>query len=106
MPGDGEMSDEDVIENQALMICRPKGVLDVRGAERIVEFVEIKEIEVERGFNRFCDLTHLEGIQLSFAEVLALAARRSSFNPNDIHVISAFLATNPVAFGIASMYER
>src|SRR4029077_12659947 len=40
------------------------------------------------------------------AEVLHLAIRRSAFNPNDIRVNSAILATEPLALGIARMYEQ
>jgi hypothetical protein len=98
------MFDVYVIEGDTLMVGRPKGILDVETTKRIVEFIEIKEIETETGFNRFCDLTRLEGIHLSFGEVLDLAVRRSEFNPNDISVKSAFLATHPLAFGIADMY--
>ena len=75
-------------------------------AEEIVDFVETREIVAETGFNRFCDLTQLDGIHLSSDDVLQLAARRREFNPNDIRVKSAFLATDPLAFGIARMYEQ
>ena len=87
------------------MVGRPMGILDAQTAARIVELVEIKEMETETGFSRFCDLSRLEAIHLSFAEVLTLAERRSLFNPNDVRVKSAFLATNPLTFGIACMYE-
>ena len=100
------MIDVYVIEGDALMVARPKDILDAQTAERIVEFIEIKEEQLETGFNRFCDLTCLEGINLSFAEVLRFAVRRATFNPNDIHVKSAFLATNPLGHGIARMYEN
>jgi hypothetical protein len=100
------MFDVYVIESDSLMVGRPKGILDSRTAERIVEFVELKEVDSENGFNRFCDLTALEGIQLSFSEILTLAVRRSSFNPDNSPVKSAFFAINPLAFGIARMYER
>jgi hypothetical protein len=51
-----------------------------------VELIEIKECNFETGFNRFCDLTRLEGICLSSAEVAELATRRRVSNPNDIRV--------------------
>jgi hypothetical protein len=100
------MMDVYVIEGDALMVGRPKGILDAQTAARIVEFIEIKEMETETGFSRFCDLSRLEAIHLSFAEVLTLAKRGSLFNPNEVRVKSAFLASNPLAFGIARMYER
>jgi hypothetical protein len=70
MCGGAAMFDVYVIENDTLLVGRPRGVLDVETTERIVEFIEIKELETETGFNRFCDLTRLEGIHLSLVEVL------------------------------------
>jgi hypothetical protein len=100
------MFDMYVIEGEALMVGRPKGILDASQATRIVEFIEIKEIEAEAGFNRFCDLTRLDGIHLSSAEVSELAVRRSQFNPNDVHVKSAFLAVDPLARAMACMHKQ
>jgi hypothetical protein len=45
-------------------------------------------------------------MRLSPAQVLQLAARRGAFNPNDIHVKSAFLATDILGLKIANMYKR
>jgi hypothetical protein len=104
--GGAGMFDVYVVECDSLMVGRPKGILDARAAERIVEFIELKEFDSENGFNRFCDLTALEGIQLSFSEILYLAIRRSSFNPDYAPVKSAFLAIHPFAFAIARMYEQ
>jgi len=95
-----------MIPRDALMVVRPKGILDAETAERIVEFIELKEEQVETGFNRFCDLTLLREIQLSPAEVLHLAVRRREFNPNTVHVKAAFLATNDFTIEFACMYER
>jgi hypothetical protein len=99
------MFDVYVIESDTLMVGRPKGILDAAATERICEFIEIKEEQFETGFNRCCDLTYLDGIQLSSEEVRQLAARRRAFNPNGIRVKSAIVATEPLAFGIARMYE-
>lgn len=95
-----------VVPRDKLLVARPKGVLDAQPAERIVEFIEIKEAESETGFNRFCDLAHLEEIDLTTAEVRQLAVRRRAFNPNLIHVKSAFYAPDVLGFGIASMYGQ
>jgi hypothetical protein len=94
-----------MIPRDALLVARPKGILDAEMAKRIVEFIELKEGQVETGFNRFCDLTLLEEVQLLPAEVLHLAVRRGEFNPNAVHVKSAFLATNALAFEFACMYK-
>jgi len=100
------MLDIYLIETDALMVGRPKGILDANLADKLLQFIEIKEVEIETGFNRYCDLTRLEGIHLTSADVLELAVRRRGFNPNDVRVKSAFLATHPLAFGIARMYEQ
>jgi len=100
------MLDIYMIETDALMVGRPKGILDANLADKLLIFIEIKEAEIETGFNRFCDLTRLDGIHLAAADVLELGVRRRAFNPNDIRVKSAFLATHPLAFGIARMYEQ
>jgi len=94
------------INDDNVLVARLRGVLDAEMAEKLVEFVEIKEMEIETGFNRFCDLTHLEGIRLSTGDIVRLADRRRTFNPNHIHVKSAFWATDPLGFGIARMYEQ
>jgi hypothetical protein len=106
MFGGAGMFDVYVIESEALMVGRPKGILDFDTTTRIVEFIEIKELETDSGFNRFCDLNRLDGIQLSLVEVLQIVDRRSLYNPNEFHVKSVFWATNPLAFGIARMYEQ
>jgi hypothetical protein len=100
------MLDVRVCEGYTLLIGRPEGTLDLKMATEIVEFVEIHEEQLEMGFNRFCDFTVLEGIDLQSADVRELAKRRRWFNPNNIRVKSAFLATDPLAFGIARMYEQ
>ena len=100
------MLDVYMIKSDSLLVARPKGVVNINTATALIEFVEIKEKLEETGFNRFCDMTRIKGIHLSCAEVLRLAARRREFNPNDIRVKSAFLATNPLVFGIARMYEQ
>ena len=99
------MLDVYVRESDSLIMSRPKGTFDRKLALKLVEFVEIKEVENERGFDRFCDLRGVQRIQLGLGAVEALAARRSAFNPNRIRVKSAFLATNPLAFAIVGLYE-
>jgi hypothetical protein len=94
------------INGDKVWAVRLRGVFDAPVAEQLAEFIEIKEVEVETGFDRFCDLTHLEGISLSTADIVRLADRRRAFNPNDIHVKSAFWATDPLGFGIVRMYEQ
>jgi hypothetical protein len=100
------MFDVYLVPGDSLLAARPQGIPDARTAKEIVKFIEIKEVAIETGFNRFCDLTYLAKMRLSPAQVLQLAARRGAFNPNDIHVKSAFLATNILGLKIANMYKR
>jgi hypothetical protein len=94
-----------LLEDGALMVGRPKGVLDGELATKIVEFVEIKEALIETGFNRFCDMTRLTGVNLALNEIDAMAIRRREFNPNFVHVKSAFLALHPLTWGIVELYR-
>lgn len=100
------MLDVYVIKSEELLVCRLKGFLDAKEAARILDFIDIKELESETGFNRFCDLTRLGEIHLTPVDVIHMADRRRAFNPNEVHVKSAFLAPEPLAFGIASMYGQ
>ena len=100
------MFDTYAIGNEALLVGRLKGVLDAKSARQIVEFVETREVMAQSGFNRFCDMTHLDGINLSSDDIYQIAVRRRAFNPDLIQVKSAFFATQPLAFGISRMYEQ
>lgn len=99
------MFDVCVRERDSLVIGRPKGTLDRKLAFELLELIEIKEVEIETGFHRFCDLTGIVGIRLGLGAVEAIAVRRSAFNPNRIRVKSAFLATNPLTFAIVGLYD-
>ena len=82
-----------------------RGTLDAELARKLVAFIELQEAESEKGFDRFCDLTALEGITLSVDEVASLAARRRAYNPNPIRVKSAFLVGGPLALGVAHVFK-
>lgn len=99
------MVDAYMVQSDPLLVCRPKGTLDGEIARRLVEVIEIKEADLETGFNRFCDLTHLEGINLSIGEIESMATRRRDYNPNLFQVKSAFLATSPLALSIVCLYK-
>jgi hypothetical protein len=76
------------VATDALLVGWFKGVLDPKTAVKIVEFVETKEIVTKTGFNRFCDMTQLEGVDLSSDDVFQLAARRA-------HLIRIISASSP-----------
>lgn len=97
------MFDVYILEDESLLVGRIRRTLDLRLATKLVELVEIKEEELERGFNRVCDLTKLESIQISEKEIEALAARRRIHNRNKVRVKSAFIASEPLARSMALM---
>lgn len=94
------------IAKDSFLVGRIRGILDAKAAEQIVSFFETKEAMSKGGFSRFLDLNQLEGIELSSYDIAQLAARRREFNPNEIIVKSALFATDPLALGLARMYER
>ena len=73
-------------------------------AEEIVRFIEVWEVKHQEGYDRLCNVTGLDAIHLSTAEIKEIALRRRLFNVNPVHVKTAFLANTPLAFGIAAMY--
>ncbi len=87
------------------MVGISQGLMDVNLALEMLDFIEIKEVALERGFNRYCDLTRVKAIHLSLEDIEHIAARRRAFNPNMIHVKSAFLATSVLAVGVAARYQ-
>ena len=93
------------VEEASLLVGRLRGTLDAELARRLVAFVEIHEAELEKGFNRYCDLTQLEGISLAVDEIASLAARRRAYNPNPIRVKSAFLVSSPLALGVVHIFK-
>jgi len=64
----------EVSQSNTLLITRPTGILDLETAERIVKFVEIKVVLAETELRRFRNLTRLDGIHLSRAEVLKVGS--------------------------------
>ena len=94
-----------LLKVDSLLVGRPEGVLQAETAWEMVEFIERKEVEVGKGFNRFCDMTRLQGIQLTLQDIESFAARRRAFTPNTEHVKSAFLVNNPLAYGIVHLYR-
>jgi hypothetical protein len=100
------MFDVYIIESEALVVGRVRGVLDAKVALEIVKFIEIEEAAIETGFNRFCDLSRLDRTSLTPADILTLADRRRKYNPNSVRIKSAFLATNPSAIELAQTYEH
>lgn len=88
-----------------LVTWHPHGVLGAPLAREILRFIEAQEKSAPEPFDRFADLSGLEAIHLSFAEVEELAQDRIE-SYHGAPVKSAIFALNPLAFGIARMYEQ
>ena len=89
-----------------LQTWHPHGVLDAAFAREILHFLDIEEATtVSEPFDRFTDLSGLTAVRLSFTEVEEIASRRVA-SYHGAPVKSAILAFNPLAFGIARMYQQ
>ncbi len=83
-----------------LITWHPRGVLDLALARRIVRFMEEQEQGGGEPFNRFANLSGLEALHLTFAEVAKLAQSRvASYHGPKVR--TAFLAIDSLALGIA-----
>lgn len=99
------MFDEHLLESDSLLICRPSGTLDYQLALAVIEGLEEREKRLEDWFDRFIDMTLLDGISLSLNDMKRLTQRRREFNPNQGKVKAAFLAGNALALATAKLYE-
>jgi hypothetical protein len=97
--------DEHLLESDQLLICRPVGTLNFDLALQIIEGIEERESESDVWFDRFADVTQLDGISLSLNDVKEIAQRRREYNPNKGSVKAAFLAKGALAFATARIYE-
>jgi hypothetical protein len=77
----------------------------MRLVEELLRFIEVWEVAHQEGYDRFSDLTRVDAINLSTAEVKEIALRRRLWNPHPVRVKSAFWANNPLALGIVAMYS-
>lgn len=84
-----------------LLAWHPEGILDVCLASQMIDFVTFQELVLDEPFNRFANWEKITEVKLNFLDVTDLAAsRRKAYNAGP-SVKSAFLATNPAAYGIA-----
>src|SRR5206468_3941170 len=59
-----------------LMVFRPRGILGEERVNTIVEFLEKEEVRAAKPFDRFCDLSKLDAIDLDFRFVFRIALYR------------------------------
>lgn len=88
-------ADVTYIEEASLFIWRPRGVLDEAVVNKILTFVADQENKLGRPFNRFTDMSALNGVDLNFKYVFHVALYRRLSRAGRETVKSAFLVTDP-----------
>lgn len=87
-----------------LMVWRPRGVLQEKGVNRIVEFLEREEDRAEKPFNRFTDTSKLDAIDLDFKFVFHVSLHRRLIYARRFAVKSAFYVTSPAAARVVKIH--
>lgn len=77
---------------QRLMAWRPRGVLDEKTVNEIIRF--IGPLETIGSFDRFTDLSEIDGVDLNFHYVFRIALYRRMRYIERLCVKSAFLVTS------------
>ena len=88
----------------ALLVWRPRGVLDEKIVAEMIAFVEKVEANNKEPINRFSDLSALDAVDLNFQFVFHIALnRRLSAAPKPA-VKSAFFVTSPATKHYAKLH--
>jgi hypothetical protein len=77
-----------------LMVWRPRGILQEKHVNRIIEFLEKEEDRTERPFNRFIDNSKLDAVNLDFSFVFRVSLHRRLSYARRPPVKSAFYVTS------------
>jgi len=87
-----------------LMVYRPRGIIDEKEANRIVEFLEREEDRAERPFNRFTDNSKLDAIDLDFHFVFRISLHRRLVYAKRPPVKSAFYVNSPAVARVVKLH--
>ena len=91
-------------EEVALLLWKPRGILDEGTVMEIVSFIERVEERNKTPLNRFADLSALDAVDLNFKFVFYVAlGRRLSAQPRP-KVKSAFYVTSPATAHFAKLH--
>ncbi|MFL6531527.1 MAG: hypothetical protein ACJ8KX_13750 [Chthoniobacterales bacterium] len=77
-----------------LMVFRPRGILGEDRVNTIVEFLDKEEVRAAKPFDRFCDLSKLDAIDLDFQFVFRIALYRRLVYAERPPIKSAFYVTS------------
>ena len=101
------METEYFFKTENLVIWQPKSVLDSSKIINFINFLDENSRKRDPHFNRFIDLTKISGISVNYQNLLPIAqARRTYYDSNLTRKVKmGFLVDNPLAFGMARMYQ-
>lgn len=88
----------------ALLLWQPHGILDTAIVSEMVAFIDAAEARASTPFNRFCDLSVLEAVDLNFKFVFHVALHRRLVYARHPPVKSAFWVTSPATTHYAKLH--
>ena len=86
------------------MVFRPRGILGEERVNTIVEFLEKEEVRAAKPFDRFCDLSKLDAIDLDFRFVFRIALYRRLVYAERPPIKSAFYVTSQAAERVVKIH--
>jgi hypothetical protein len=100
-----ENTDELTMSPEGLLVWRPVGELNLPKLEDILSWMEDREKEAPT-CHRLGDLSQVDRLNLSYAEISQIAERRRTVNYIEGEVKSAIFAPTPLVYGYARMYQQ
>jgi hypothetical protein len=87
-----------------LLTWHPTGILDDKEADRVLEFIELREKIDGQPFNRYTDMTGLIQIKTGLGHIVRMARKRHHYLGPPVK--SAFYAVRLISLTIAGMYAE
>ena len=88
----------------ALLLWQPHGILDEAIVSEMVAFIDAAEARASAPFNRFCDTTVLDAVDLNFKFVFHVALHRRLVYARHPPTKSAFWVTSPATAHYAKLH--
>jgi len=88
----------------SLLLWQPHGILDEAIVSEMVAFIDAAEARTSAPFNRFCDTTALDAVDLNFRFVFHVALHRRLVYARHPPVKSAFWVTSPATTHYAKLH--
>ena len=92
-------------KDHSLLLWMPRGILNQAIVNDIVAFIDMAETKASKPFNRFCDLSALDAVDLNFRFVFDLALHRRLAYASQPPVKSAFYVTSPTTVHYAKLHK-